>query len=104
VSCQDCLTARETLGEHRLFDPKCLYCGARCIRRIPKFCGTDAEAVQRRRVVLRDWMAMGHSEAELRELARGKTLAYEPVTNAPAPTSAKPGKRSKVKAKEAANA
>lgn len=76
--CSNCLAARETSGAWRYFDPCCLWCGARLIQVIPKFSGTHAEATQRRRVVLRDWVAMGHDEREIRELVRG-SLAFEPV-------------------------
>ena len=80
MPCSDCAAARETSGSWRFYDPRCLWCGARCIQRIPKFAGTAAEAAQRRRVVLADWMALGHAEAELRGLAKAGALAYEPVT------------------------
>jgi hypothetical protein len=61
------------------FDPACLWCGARSIQQTPQFCNTKAEASQRRKVELDVWVAIGHSEAEIRELAALKTLAYEPV-------------------------
>jgi len=76
--CSDCDAARLTSGKWRFYDPRCLWCGARLIQRIPKFSATDAETTQRRRAVLKDWMAQGHGESELRELARGP-LAFEPV-------------------------
>jgi hypothetical protein len=76
--CSDCMAARETSGNWRFYDPRCLWCGARCIQRIPKFCETNAEASQRRKIVLRDWMAMGHAEKEIRELVAGP-MAFEPI-------------------------
>lgn len=78
MDCPDCLAARETVGLWRYFDPSCLWCGARLLQRIPKHCGTDAEAKQRRRVVLADWMKYGHSDSELRELAKGP-MAVAPI-------------------------
>lgn len=76
----DCCTAdRICAGHHRMHDPKCIYCGARAIQRIRKFSGTDAEAKQRKQAVLRDWVAMGHREDEIRELVKGPP-AHEPVT------------------------
>ncbi len=76
--CLDCTNAREATGNWRYFDPRCLWCGARLIQRIPKFSKTEAETTQRRRVVLADWIAQGHSEKEIRTLVAGP-LAYEPV-------------------------
>ncbi len=77
--CQDCTAARETQNKWPYFDPRCLWCGARLINRIGRLKGrTDAELTQRRRSVLADWMAAGHAEVELRELARGP-MAVAPV-------------------------
>lgn len=76
--CKDCSAARETSGLWRMFDPLCIYCGARLLQRIPKFCRTNAEASQRRKAALDDWMKYGHAEAEIRALVAGPA-AYEPV-------------------------
>ncbi len=76
--CSDCMAARETSGAWRFYDPRCVWCGARCLQRIPKFCKTDAETKQRQSRVLTDWVRAGHAEAELRDLAKGP-LAFEPV-------------------------
>lgn len=76
--CSDCMAAREALGNWRFYDPRCLWCGARCLQRIPKFSATNAEASQRRKLVLRDWVAQGHSEIEIRELVAGP-MAFEPI-------------------------
>jgi hypothetical protein len=62
-----------------MFDPACIYCGARLIQRIGKVGNTNAEITQRRRVVLADWMALGHDEAEMRELAKAAAMAVEPA-------------------------
>ena len=40
---------------------------------------TSQQITERRRNELAIWMAMGHSEAEIRALAKGKELAYAPV-------------------------
>lgn len=65
-----------------MFDPACLYCGARLIQRL----GTlrmrpRDEIIARRRKVLADWVAMGHSEADLRALAASKTPALAPIAD-----------------------
>lgn len=81
MTCRDCLAARDTDGLWWLYDsPKCLYCTARLIQRIGKTRSpTSAEIAARRRVVLADAVAWGHSEAEIRELASKKVLAAEPL-------------------------
>jgi hypothetical protein len=70
---------------HSLFSPACLWCGARLIQRLGALPRTRQEIATRRRAVLTDWMAYGHSEAELRSLAKGAT----PL----APASSKPPKK-----------
>ena len=77
--CADCQASRICTGHWRLFDPRCLWCGARILQQIPRFCGTNAEASQRRRAMLAVWVEQGHEEGELRELAKSKSLAYAPI-------------------------
>jgi hypothetical protein len=79
VTCPDCTASRICTGKYRLYSPSCLYCGARLLQQIPAHSGTTAEASQRRKAVLADWVAQGHQEAELRALVAGP-LAYEPIT------------------------
>ena len=70
--CQDC--QRASVGPlYALHCPKCIYCGARAIQRIQKLQITADEKRSRCRQVLADWMAHGHSESELRALAKGPT-------------------------------
>lgn len=76
--CSDCAASRLCSGHHRYFSPACLYCGSRLIQAIGKVGSTGAEITQRRRVVLKDWMAMGHDEKELRQLAASKSPALQP--------------------------
>lgn len=56
---------------HTLFSPACLHCGARLIQRLGTLPRPRDEITARRRAVLSDWMAYGHSEQELRKLAKG---------------------------------
>jgi hypothetical protein len=56
-----------------MFTPACVYCGARLIQRIGLLPIPPSEITARRRVVLRDWMAHGHSEQNLRQFAKGST-------------------------------
>lgn len=80
MACQDCSAARETAGLWRMFDPRCLYCGGRLLQRIGKLPIMHSHIAQRRKVVLADWVAMGHAEQELRDLAGSKEMAAEPIT------------------------
>lgn len=61
-----------------MFNPACLHCGARLIQRLGKMQRPKDEITARRRKVLADWMAMGHSEADLRALAKGP-VPLQPV-------------------------
>lgn len=74
MSCKNCNAARETNGHHRYFDPLCLWCGARLIQKIGRLEIPASESIARRRVVLTDWVEFGHSETELRRLAKLNTL------------------------------
>lgn len=78
--CSDCAASRICSGHHRLFNPACIYCGGRLIQAISRARKgiTPAEITQRRRVVLADWMAAGHPEQELRDLAKSKSPALQP--------------------------
>lgn len=67
----NCAKAKVWAG-YRLFDPACLYCGARIIQHLGTLMITTSECSQRRRENLADWVAMGHDEAQIRTLAKGK--------------------------------
>lgn len=79
--CSDCNAARITTGHWPYHDPACIYCGARLIQRLGRIRQLPSIITQRRQVVLRDWMAMGHSEQEIRELVKG-LMAVAPVQKA----------------------
>jgi hypothetical protein len=76
--CDDCLAARETSGHWRMYDLKCIYCGARLIQKIGRLQIPRVVATQRRMAVLADWVAFGHSEAEIRGLVSGR-MALTPI-------------------------
>jgi hypothetical protein len=63
----------------------CVHCGARLIQAIARYPIPAEQVVQRRRAVLADWVAWGHSEAQIRALAKGNTAIADP---GPAPPSA----------------
>jgi hypothetical protein len=75
--CPDCIAARETSGCWRLFNPACLYCGARICQRLRTVNCTQAEIKQRQQAMLDVW-AKFHPMAELLQLVAGP-LAFEPV-------------------------
>lgn len=79
MKCTDCKAATITQGCWRQFNsPACVFCTARLIQQIGKLrTPTSAEIAARRLAVLADAVAWGHSEAEIRKLAKGP-LAYAP--------------------------
>jgi hypothetical protein len=79
--CADCEAAREAPG-YRLFSPLCAFCGGRLIRQIGKLQRPREELTERRKRVLADWVAYGHSETDLRALAKSGP-AFPPVPEAP---------------------
>lgn len=87
--CDCCKVARQ-FPEYRSFCPSCLHCGARLIQRLGKLQIPESECRERRRAVLADWMAMGHSEQALRTLAKGPPpIGPEEVTESEAPARTK---------------
>ncbi len=58
--------------------PSCAFCGARLIQGIQRLPIPHENKIARCRTVLRDWMAHGHSELEIRRLAKLDALPLEP--------------------------
>ena len=76
--CTDCKAASETSGLWPQHNPACLHCGARLIQRLGKVrTPTSEQITARRKVVLADWIAHGHSEQELRALVKGPLAVAE---------------------------
>ena len=77
--CPDCKEATEH-PSHRQYCPKCIYCGARLIKRIGGLLEGDRAMKQARmKAVLNDWVAYGHSEAVIRDLVKkGPLVEPEP--------------------------
>ena len=89
TNCPDCATIRKHFARdpqtYRMHCQGCLHCGARLIQKMQRLGQLTAE--QRRekcRQALADWLAQGHSEMELRALAKASAWAV-----APAPTKTK---------------
>jgi DNA-directed RNA polymerase subunit RPC12/RpoP len=87
MACDDCTAAR-AWPDHRRFDLRCPYCGARYLqtlktwpppREIDGRTETTKQRQEWRAQVLRDWIAFGHDEQLLRELAAGEAVPLEPV-------------------------
>lgn len=83
MSCTQC----QAISKHQadpakrsMFNPACLWCGARAIQYTQRILliGRDAK-VQRSREVLARWLELGHSEVEIRKLAKQGAWAVEPA-------------------------
>lgn len=85
MPCECCERARKFSGFNR-FSPNCLHCGARIIQHLGTLQIGRTECSDRRRSALADWLAWGHSEAEIRRLAKG------PLAIAPEPAQAQKAK------------
>ena len=75
MTCQPCATIRKHYPRdpqlYRMHCHGCIACGARLIQKIQRLYPWQAEKKQEQcRQVLAEWMAQGHSEPELRALAK----------------------------------
>ena len=75
--CECCANARVGPG-YAMFDPTCIFCGARLIWKIQRKPITRDEKLSRCRTVLQDWLQYGHDEQEIRRLAKLDALPLEP--------------------------
>lgn len=78
--CDVCQTLRKHYRHdpqlYRMHCPTCIQCGARLIQKLQRLYQLTAEQRRDRcRQVLADWMAQGHSEKELRALAKATAWA-----------------------------
>lgn len=69
-SCEECAWHAGSDGMRWVFDPKCIDCGGRYLWRIQRSSIPAEEKKKRLLAVLGIWTAMGHSEQELRALAK----------------------------------
>lgn len=93
--CACCQAARELMphAAYPNYDPACLWCGARLIQRWGAYRHLGREEIaRRRRSTLTTWIKYGHSELELRRLAKGPA-ALAPDGPAPSGESARPRTR-----------
>lgn len=82
MRCDDCNAAEVTAGRWYTFNPACLWCGARLIRRLGTMPRPASEITARRQQALKDWMANGHSEQALRDLAKSGPAPLAPSSSA----------------------
>lgn len=59
--------------------PSCVYCGARLIWRIQRFHIPRQERIDRCRRALKVWTDYGHSETEIRRLAKLPEIPLAPI-------------------------
>lgn len=77
MPCECCAAFRDN-DHFRQGSPSCVFCGARLIQIAQRFPLTKAEKSKRSRALLDDWLSFGHSEEEIRKLAKGGKPALEP--------------------------
>lgn len=70
MTCKNCETSID-FPDYRMFNPACLFCGARYIQLLGRRPLTREQCQVRRRQVLSTWMQHGHDEQQLRALAKG---------------------------------
>lgn len=77
--CADCEAARTTGGHWRMYDPLCLWCGARLLQVIRGLPMVDrASKTARMKRVLVDWVSYGHSEKALRAMEAEGSMPLAP--------------------------
>ena len=93
MTCKNCDIARGFPG-YRMFNPACLYCGARLIQSLGRLPIPASECRQRRQAALALWLRQGHSEAVIRELVKGPLpIGPAKATVCDSPPPAKPRSR-----------
>ncbi len=70
MTCQCCHTCSLFPG-YRMFDTKCIHCGARLLQRVRTLPIAASASTARQKAVIRDWVNYGHNEAKLLRLADG---------------------------------
>ena len=83
-ACQVCSAVRKHFPRdpqvHTMHCLSCAFCGARLIQKHQRrLANTPQQKRDRSRQALVEWMALGHSEAALRKLARATAWAVAPA-------------------------
>ena len=81
IQCPDCQRAREYPDlTTKLFNPACLWCGARYIQQLPGLVGGSKEREEKGRAhILRVWGAQGHDTAMMLEMSMRGEVPYQPL-------------------------
>lgn len=91
--CDQCNIARD-FAQYAMFNPSCIYCGARILRQWATYPIGQEECTARRRASLKVWTDWGHSEAEIRRLFKnGPVIGSDVATASDNPTLPKPTSR-----------
>jgi len=77
MACECCQSAR-TNPQYSVHCPSCLPCGARLIQNIQRLPIARSIASARCKTVLADWVAHGHSEIEIRRIAKADAVPLQP--------------------------
>lgn len=94
MTCPECKIAR-SFGMYRMYNPACIWCGARLIQNLARLPIAVSQCSDRRTKVLQDWLTFGHDEKEIRALVAGP-LAIGPekkLESAPRTTTKRPSAR-----------
>lgn len=78
--CAECDAARETDGWYSLFNPLCVWCGARLVQRLQgmKQRIGDRAMLARQKDVRKVWAGYGVDPVQLSDLAGGQALPIQP--------------------------
>lgn len=68
--CPCCRIARQ-FSDYRMFNPACIYCGARMIQTLGKLRIPASQCSARRTAALHAWMEYGHDEQQIRSMVKG---------------------------------
>ena len=87
--CQDCQRASLS-AQYKTFNPACIHCGARIIQFLGRQQIAASLCSERRTKELKVWTDLGHSEVEIRRLAKGPwSIGQDETTESVAPTRKK---------------
>ena len=78
MRCDECQSVSEAPLWNR-YDPSCIYCGARLLKRLGELNIPKDQIQKRRTKVLTDWVKWGHNESQIRTLVKSGPW-LEPLT------------------------
>jgi hypothetical protein len=78
MACEECARARANPDHHRVYDPACLWCGARYVKQLRQYYPGKTDLAEKRKAAMDVWERNGHDRVQLRELATAAALPLEP--------------------------